>query len=123
MLVAGRVSLLRAILYIIFQCLGSIAGTAAIRVFILNKIKCVCQKLLTFCLLFQQTLIDEVYYNGLGHTSLAPNITELQGVGIEFFLGLVLVLTVFGACDANKPGSVEYQLLSHMSQWKYSLNI
>nr|AFP49894.1 aquaporin 2a [Glossina morsitans morsitans] len=105
MLVAGRVSLLRAILYVIFQCLGSIAGTAAIRVFILNKIKCVCQKLLTFCLLFQQTLIDEVYYNGLGHTSLAPNITELQGVGIEFFLGLVLVLTVFGACDANKPDS------------------
>lgn len=32
MLVAGRVSVLRAVLYIIFQCLGSIAGTAAIRV-------------------------------------------------------------------------------------------
>ncbi|XP_039955618.1 aquaporin AQPAe.a isoform X1 [Bactrocera neohumeralis] len=82
LLVAGRVSVLRAVLYIIFQCLGSIAGTAAIR-----------------------TLIDEVYYNGLGHTHLSPNITELQGLGIEFFLGLVLVLTVFGACDAHKPDS------------------
>ncbi|XP_030374470.1 aquaporin isoform X2 [Scaptodrosophila lebanonensis] len=82
MLVAGRVSLLRALLYIVFQCLGAIAGTAAVR-----------------------TLIDEDYYNGLGHTSLASNITELQGLGIEFFLGLVLVLTVFGACDPNKPDS------------------
>lgn len=32
MLVAGRVSVLRAVLYIIFQCLGAIAGTAAVRV-------------------------------------------------------------------------------------------
>ncbi|XP_065357022.1 aquaporin AQPAn.G isoform X2 [Calliphora vicina] len=82
MLVAGRVSVIRAVLYIIFQCLGAIAGTAAVR-----------------------TLLDEAYYNGLGHTNLAANITELQGLGIEFFLGLVLVLTVFGACDANKPDS------------------
>lgn len=58
-----------------------------------------------------QTLIDDVYYNGLGHTHLAPNITELQGVGIEFFLGLVLVLTVFGACDAHKPGDVDLDFL------------
>ncbi|XP_046810374.1 aquaporin AQPAe.a isoform X1 [Lucilia cuprina] len=82
MLVAGRISVLRAVLYIIFQCLGSIAGTAAIK-----------------------TLLDEMYYNGLGHTNLNDKITELQGLGIEFFLGLVLVLTVFGACDANKPDS------------------
>ncbi|XP_037954743.1 aquaporin AQPAn.G [Teleopsis dalmanni] len=82
MLVAGRISLVRAVLYIIFQCLGAIAGTAAVR-----------------------TLLDEAYYNGLGHTTLAENLTELQGVGIEFFLGLVLVLTVFGACDSNKPDS------------------
>lgn len=58
-----------------------------------------------FKFMYLQTLINEAYYNGLGHTNLAKNITELQGVGIEFFLGLVLVLTVFGACDANKPGN------------------
>lgn len=52
-----------------------------------------------------QILLDPLYHNGLGHTSLAHNISELQGLGIEFFLGLVLVLTVFGACDANKPDS------------------
>ncbi|XP_059220471.1 aquaporin AQPAe.a isoform X2 [Stomoxys calcitrans] len=82
MLVAGRISVLRSILYIIFQCLGAIAGTAAIK-----------------------TLLHDTYHNGLGHTNLATNITELQGLGIEFFLGLVLVLTVFGACDSNKPDS------------------
>ncbi|XP_068145040.1 aquaporin [Drosophila tropicalis] len=82
MLVAGRVSLLRAIFYIVFQCLGAISGTAAVKI-----------------------LLDADYHNGLGHTTLAQNITELQGLGIEFFLGLLLVLTVFGACDGNKPDS------------------
>lgn len=32
MLVAGRISLIRAVFYIIFQCLGAIAGTAAVKV-------------------------------------------------------------------------------------------
>ncbi|XP_064543538.1 aquaporin AQPcic [Drosophila montana] len=82
MLIAGRISVLRAVFYIVFQCLGAIAGTAAVKI-----------------------LLDPLYHNGLGHTSLAHNISELQGLGIEFFLGLVLVLTVFGACDANKPDS------------------
>ncbi|XP_034477941.1 aquaporin AQPAn.G [Drosophila innubila] len=82
MLVAGRISVIRALFYIVFQCLGAIAGTAAVK-----------------------TLLDSDYHNGLGHTSLAINISELQGLGIEFFLGLVLVLTVFGACDPNKPDS------------------
>ncbi|EDW90917.1 aquaporin AQPAn.G [Drosophila yakuba] len=82
MLVAGRISLIRAIFYVVFQCLGAIAGTAAVKI-----------------------LIDQDYYNGLGHTSLATNISELQGLGIEFFLGLLLVLVVFGACDPHKPDS------------------
>lgn len=82
MLVAGRISVVRSVLYILFQCVGATAGTAAVK-----------------------TLLDEQYYYGLGHTSLAPNITPLQGLGIEFFLGLILVLTVFGACDPHKPDS------------------
>jgi len=32
MLIAGRISLIRAIFYVIFQCLGAIAGTAAVKV-------------------------------------------------------------------------------------------
>ncbi|ALC41292.1 CG7777 [Drosophila busckii] len=82
MLVAGRISVLRALLYIVFQCLGAIAGTGAVKI-----------------------LLDEHYRGSLGHTALETHVTELQGLGIEFFLGLVLVLTVFGACDSNKPDS------------------
>lgn len=82
MLTSGRISLIRALLYIVVQCLGSAAGTCAVK-----------------------AMIDEAYHNGLAHNSLAEDITEMQGFGIEFFLGLVLVLTVFGACDANKPDS------------------
>lgn len=29
----------------------------------------------------------------------------MQGLGIEFFLGFILVLCVFGVCDENKPDS------------------
>ncbi|XP_065357196.1 aquaporin AQPAe.a-like [Calliphora vicina] len=82
MLLTGRVSLIRSFFYIAAQCLGAAVATSAVKAF-----------------------IDEAYHNGLGHTNLAENISELQGFGIEFFLGLVLVLTVFGACDANKPDS------------------
>ncbi|XP_055374943.1 aquaporin [Condylostylus longicornis] len=79
MLVVGKISVFKALLYIIAQCCGAIAGTASIK-----------------------ALLDEKYYNGLGHTSLAEHQTALQGLGFEFFLGLVLVLTVFGATDENK---------------------
>lgn len=80
MLLSGRVSLIRSIFYIIAQCIGAATGTLAIK-----------------------ALLNEDFHNGLGHTSLADNITEIQGLGIEFFLGLVIVLTFFGAYDANKP--------------------
>lgn len=109
MLVAGRISALRAFLYIIFQCMGAIAGTLCVRV---SKWTYRHSFSYSSAYIFLQILLDEAYYNGLGHTSLAANITELQGVGIEFFLGLVLVLTVFGACDANKPGKKQKENIS-----------
>lgn len=103
MLVAGRISVIRAVFYIIFQCLGAIAGTAAVKVSLRRRVYS--QDLELTSLFHFQTLIDLDYHNGLGHTTLATHITALQGLGIEFFLGLVLVLTVFGACDPNKPDS------------------
>lgn len=81
MLVTGKISLVRAILYIIVQCAGAIAGTAALK-----------------------SLIPEKFHEGLGHTDLTE-IIPAQGLGIEFFLGFVLVFTVFGVCDENKPDS------------------
>lgn len=41
----------------------------------------------------------------LGLVSLAPGVTPVQGLGVEFFLALILVLVVCGACDAAKPES------------------
>lgn len=84
MLVTGKISFVRAILYIIVQCCGAIAGTAALK-----------------------SLIPEAFHGGLGHTDLAKDVLPAQGLGIEFFLGFVLVFTVFGVCDENKPGLLE----------------
>jgi aquaporin related protein len=38
----------------------------------------------------------------LGITLLSEGVTPVQGFGIEFFLGFVLVLVVFGVCDVNR---------------------
>lgn len=80
MLVTGKISFVRALLYIVVQCCGAIAGTAALK-----------------------SLIPESYHGGLGHTDLTE-VLPAQGLGIEFFLGFVLVFVVFGVCDENKPG-------------------
>ncbi len=82
MLVTGKISFVRSILYIIVQCCGAIAGTAALK-----------------------ALIPEALHGGLGHTNLATGVLPAHGLGIEFFLGFVLVFTVFGVCDENKPDS------------------
>lgn len=81
-LVTGRISLLKAVLYVVVQCVGAVAGTATLKV-----------------------LLNEKYHQGLGNTQLAEGVTPLQGLGFEFFLGFVLVLTVFGVCDVFKPDS------------------
>lgn len=81
LLITGKVSLVRALLYIIAQCAGAVAGTASLK-----------------------ALLPAAYQGGLGHTSLAADFLPLQGLGIEFFLGFILIFTVFGVCDPNKPG-------------------
>lgn len=46
---------------------------------------------------------EEVHATGLGNTQVNEKLTELQGFGVEVFLGFVLVLVVFGVCDQNRP--------------------
>lgn len=46
---------------------------------------------------------EEVHGGGLGNTLISSKLTELQGFGVELFLGFVLVLTVFGVVDSNRP--------------------
>lgn len=78
----GKVPIVRAILYVLAQCIGAIAGSAVLR-----------------------ALSTENMENALGVVSLSPGITPVQGLGVEFFLALILVIVVCGACDAGKPDS------------------
>lgn len=81
LLATGKISVLRGILYIFTQCIGAIAGTAALR-----------------------ALLPEELHNS-GHTMINSKLLPLQGLGIEFFLGFVLVFCVYGVCDSNKQGT------------------
>ncbi|XP_045508845.1 aquaporin AQPAe.a isoform X1 [Colias croceus] len=82
MLSTGRIKLARAILYIIAQCAGAAAGSGLLKAFTPEKVA-----------------------GKLGVTGLGTDVTSLQGFGIEFFLGFVLIFVVFGVCDPNKPDS------------------
>lgn len=81
LLSAGKISIFRAIFYIIAQCFGSVAGTAALHVLVSGMT------------------------NSIGHTQLNEKLDVYQGLGFEFFLGFILVFCVFGVCDDNKPDS------------------
>jgi len=82
MLITGKISVIRALLYIIVQCAGAAAGSASLKALIPGELQ-----------------------KNLGHTLLAEKVLPLQGLGIEFFLGFILIFTVFGVCDENKPDS------------------
>ncbi|XP_031850437.1 aquaporin AQPAn.G isoform X2 [Nomia melanderi] len=82
LMVIGKVSIIRGLLYVLAQSIGAIAGSGAIR-----------------------ALSPETMENALGVVSLSEGVTPVQGFGIEFFLAFILVLVVCGACDAAKPHS------------------
>lgn len=91
MLITGKISVVRALLYIVVQCAGATAGTASLK-----------------------SLLSEEVQGGLGHTSLT-HVQPLQGLGIEFFLGFILIFTIFGVCDGNKPGKIGFFYLAILS--------
>lgn len=79
MLVTRRISLIRAIVFIIAQCIGSIAGAG---------------------LLKRLTPADQI--GGLGTTTLSAGVTPAMGFGVELCITSFLVLTVFAACDSKR---------------------
>lgn len=79
MMVTGKCSFLRAFLYVVSQCVGAIAGAAVLKAVTPEKIQ-----------------------GGLGTTTLDSKVSSVQGLGIEFLITFVLVLTVFAACDENR---------------------
>ncbi|KAJ9601511.1 hypothetical protein L9F63_000350 [Diploptera punctata] len=80
MLATGNITIIKGILYIVAQCVGAIAGSA-----------------------FLKALTPDILQGNLGTTMLGKQVQPLQGFGIEFMLGFVLVIVVFGVCDANRP--------------------
>lgn len=79
-LVTGKVTIIRAVLYIIAQCLGAIAGTAVLK-----------------------AVTPAEYQKTLGSTAVSEFISLPQAIAIEFLLGFVLIFVVFGVTDPNKP--------------------
>lgn len=77
-----KVPIIRAFFYVAAQCAGAIAGSAILRALSAERMEGV-----------------------LGVVGLAEGVTPVQGLGIEFFLALILVIVVCGACDAAKPES------------------
>lgn len=88
LLAAGKISIVRALFYVVAQCVGSVAGTASLSV-----------------LVFNTTVHDKPIGDSIGHTQLHESVSTYQGLGFEFFLGFLLVFCVFGVCDENKPDS------------------
>ncbi|XP_045192748.2 aquaporin AQPAe.a-like [Mercenaria mercenaria] len=79
MLVTRRISLIRAIMYIICQCVGSIAAAGLLK-----------------------ALTPAAQRGGLGTTTLNVGVTPAMGFGIELCITMFLVLTVFATCDSKR---------------------
>lgn len=76
MLVTGKISILKAMLYIISQCVGGIAGAAILK-----------------------SVTPLEYRATLGMSEVSDKISPVQGFGVEFLITFILLFTVFGVCD------------------------
>ncbi|KAK7579752.1 hypothetical protein V9T40_000381 [Parthenolecanium corni] len=76
LLAAGKVTVIRGLLYVIAQCIGAIAGSGVLKI-----------------------LVPENF----GATSPSSTVNSSQALGLELFLGFILVFVVCGVCDPNKP--------------------
>ncbi|TRY61335.1 hypothetical protein TCAL_12967 [Tigriopus californicus] len=82
--VGRKIGLIKALLYIVVQCLGATLGSGILMA------------------LSNETIRG---YGGLGMTSVNPKISAGQAFGIEFLITFVLILVIFGAAadDNNTP--------------------
>jgi aquaporin-4 len=77
MLITRKISVARAILYVLAQCIGAILGAALLR-----------------------GVTPAENRGSFGMTS--PSISSQQAFGVEFLITFVLVLTVFASCDSKR---------------------
>jgi len=120
LLVGRKIGLIKAILYIVSQCIGAVIGTGLLLVFYPSEldVNAVNSKTGKACGIVSRENagptketaewddIGEKYIEEpnecpwpgyLGVTGLGTGITAGQGFGIEFFITFVLILVVFGA--------------------------
>ncbi|CAH1959853.1 unnamed protein product [Acanthoscelides obtectus] len=77
--VTGDIKLLRAIFYIIVQCVGAIAGAGLLRF-----------------------VVPEDKVGNLGITDVSSQLTPIQGVLMETILTFLLLFVVHGVCDSKR---------------------
>ena len=79
MLIARKVSVARAVLFVFAQCIGAIIGAGLLH-----------------------GVTPGENRGGLGITAPAPIVHSQQAFGVEFLITFVLVLTVFATCDNKR---------------------
>ncbi|XP_046406867.1 aquaporin AQPAe.a-like [Ischnura elegans] len=79
LLVSGQVTILRALLYILAQCVGALAGAGILKAITPSEIAAL----------------------GLGSVSLGRSVTAGQGLVIEALITAVLVFVVHAVCDLS----------------------
>jgi len=105
MLLARKITVVRAVLYIVMQSVGAVAGAALLRAVNPSYLK-----------------------NDLCNTGVSENISSGQAFGVEFIITFVLVFTVFASCDKKRKdlaGSAPLTIglsvtLCHLAAIKYS---
>ena len=98
---ARKLSLTRAVFYMVMQCLGAICGAGVVKG-------------------FQTTLYMG---NGGGANSVAPGYTKGDGLGAEIVGTFVLVYTVFSATDAKRSARDSHVPVSTPSSLTSAWNI
>ena len=79
LMVTGKVSVAKGIIYIIAQCVGAVAGAGILK-----------------------GLTPAEVQASLGATTIDSSLTTLQGFGVELLITFVLVLTVFASSDSYR---------------------
>ncbi|XP_067946563.1 aquaporin-5-like isoform X2 [Watersipora subatra] len=92
MLFTRKISLIRFLLYVVFQCTGAVMGAA-----IMQSLTCNWQ--ISYAASDLQAINATC---GLGATNLGPGVTPGQGCVIELLITFVLVITVFATCDGSR---------------------
>ena len=79
MLVTRKISVVRALLYVVVQCVGATIGAALLMAVTPEKVRA-----------------------SLGGTGVTPGVGIPQAFGIEVLITFVLVFTVFASCDSKR---------------------